>query len=129
MPGPMTVERADFISVPVTDMERSVRFYEETLGLEKTGSDAWPEFTLGNVSLYLIDPTMVGQSFTAPHTAHIALRVPDVAAARAELEARGVTFGGDIFDTGVCHMAFFEDPDGNALMLHRRYAPPEGTEA
>lgn len=126
MPGPMTVERADFISVPVTDMERSTRFYEETLGLQRVGSGAWPEFTLGNVSLYLVDPKMMGQSFTAPHSAHIALRVPDVAAAGAELESRGVEFGGDIFDTGVCHMAFFTDPDGNALMLHRRYAPPEG---
>lgn len=125
MSGPMTVERADFISVPVTDIARSTRFYEDTLGLPRVGSGAWPEFSLGNVSLYLVDPAMMGQTFTAPHTSHIALRVPDVAAARAELEARGVEFGGDIFDTGVCHMAFFEDPDGNALMLHRRYAPPE----
>ena len=131
MPGTtaLTVERADFVSVPVTDLERSTRFYEETLGLRKLGSGAWPEFALGNVSLYLIDPTNMGQSFQGPHTAHIALRVPDVAAARAELEARGVAFEGDIFDTGVCHMAFFRDPDGNALMLHRRYAPPEGESA
>ena len=121
----MTVERADFISVPVTDLDRSTRFYEDTLGLTKVGTGAWPEFTLGNVSLYLVDPTNMGQTFAGPHTAHIALLVPDVQAARAELEGRGVSFDGDIFDTGVCHMAFFRDPDGNALMLHRRYAPPE----
>ena len=121
----MTIERADFISVPVTDMERSTRFYTDTLGLTNIAKGAWPEFSLGNVSLYLVDPTNMGQSFTGPHTAHIALRVPDVQAARAELEGRGVGFDGDIFDTGVCHMAFFRDPDGNALMLHRRYAPPE----
>ena len=121
----MIVERTDFISVPVTDLERSTRFYEETLGLPKI-SDAgtWPEFQLGeNVSLYLIDPTNIGQTFTSPHTAHIALRVPDVAETRRELEERGVAFEGEILDTGVCHMAFFEDPDGNQLMLHRRYAP------
>ncbi len=118
------IERADFVSVPVRDLARSTRFYEETLGLEKLADGGWPEFSLGNVSLYLIDPTNVGQTFTAPHSSHIALRVPDVAAARAELESRGVTFEGDIFDTGVCHMAFFADPDGNALMLHHRYAPP-----
>ena len=87
------------------------------------GSGAWPEFALGNVSLYLVDPTQLGQAFTAPHTAHIALRVPDVQAAREVLESRGVIFERDNYDTGVCHMAFFRDPDGNALMLHHRYAP------
>ena len=123
----ITVERTDFVSVPVTDMARSKQFYGETLSLPLvSGGDAWPEYQLGeNVSLYLIDPTNIGQTFTAPHSSHIALRVPDVAAARAELESSGVVFDGEIFDTGVCHMAFFRDPDGNALMLHRRYAPHE----
>jgi catechol 2,3-dioxygenase-like lactoylglutathione lyase family enzyme len=120
----ITVERTDFVSVPVTDMARAKQFYGDTLGLPLvSGDDAWPEYQLGeNVSLYLIDPTNVGGEFTAPHSAQIALRVPDVAEARAALEGKGVTFGGDILDTGVCHMAFFSDPDGNALMLHRRYA-------
>ena len=119
------VERTDFVSVPVQDMARAKRFYGETLGLPLvSGEDAWPEYQLGeNVSLYLIDPANVGQTFTAPHSSQIALRVPDVAAARSELEAAGVEFQGEIMDTGVCHMAFFADPDGNALMLHRRYAP------
>jgi len=124
----MIVERVDFISVPVTDLERSTKFYEETLGLVKTpGSGAWPEFAIGNVCLYLIDPTNIGSVFSAPHTSAIALRVTNVETARATLRARGVVFDGDTFDTGVCHMAFFHDPDGNALMLHRRYAPyPDG---
>jgi len=123
----ITVERTDFVSVPITNMARSKQFYGETLGLPLvSGQDGWPEYQLGeNVSLYLIDPTNVGQSFTAPHASSIALRVPDVAQARSALEAKGVEFHGDIFDTGVCHMAFFSDPDGNALMLHRRYAPRE----
>jgi catechol 2,3-dioxygenase-like lactoylglutathione lyase family enzyme len=120
----LTVQRTDFISLPVTDLERSTAFYEQTLDLPRVpGSPGWPEFDLGNVSLYLMDPQQIGQSFTGPHTAYIALRVEDVADARATLEARGVVFDGDIFDTGVCHMAFFRDPDGNALMLHHRYAP------
>ena len=122
----MLVERTDFISVPVTDVERAARFYEETLGLPKLSGPegGFPEFQLGeNVSVYLLDMTKVGSSFTAPHSAHIALRVADVAAARAELEEKGVVFEGDIFDTSVCHMAFFKDPDGNQFMLHRRYAP------
>lgn len=122
---PVTVERADFVSVPVSDIARSTRFYGQTLGLRKSGGGAWPEFELGNVSLYLIDPTNIGRQFEARHSSEIALRVADVAAARAALEARGVQFEGDTMDTGVCHMAFFRDPDGNALMLHRRYAPHE----
>jgi catechol 2,3-dioxygenase-like lactoylglutathione lyase family enzyme len=122
----LIVERTDFITVPVTDVARSTKFYAETLGLPwiNEGSQQWPEFQLGdNVSLYLMDPTNIGQTFQGPHTAHIALRVPDVAETRKELEGRGVRFEGDILDTGVCHMAFFKDPDGNQLMLHRRYAP------
>ncbi len=119
------VERADFVSVPVTYLARSKAFYGETLGLPQvSGQEGWPEFQLGeNVSLYLIDPTNIGQEFGGPHTASIALRVADVEAARQTLEAKGVEFAGDTFDTGVCHMAFFADPDGNQLMLHRRYAP------
>lgn len=123
----ITVERTDFVSVPVTDLEQSTRFYGETLGLPRaSGDDGWPEFQLGeNVSLYLIDPTNIGGAFQGPHTASIALRVPDVEAARKALETKGVAFEGETFDTGVCHMAFFADPDGNQLMLHRRYVPHE----
>lgn len=118
----ITVERTDFVSVPVQDMARARRFYAEVLGIRSPDVDAaWPEFETGNVSLYLVDPTRMGMEFE-PHSAHIALRVPDVAAARAELEAAGVEFDGEIMDTGVCHMAFFHDTEGNALMLHRRYA-------
>jgi catechol 2,3-dioxygenase-like lactoylglutathione lyase family enzyme len=123
----LIVERTDFISVPVTDMERSKLFYGETLGLEPVGhveDQGFPEYQLGeNLSLYLLNMEAVGSSFTSPHTANIALRVADVPEARKELEAKGVEFEGDILDTTVCHMAFFRDPDGNALMLHRRYAP------
>jgi catechol 2,3-dioxygenase-like lactoylglutathione lyase family enzyme len=118
------VERADFVSVPVTDLERSAAWYRDTLGLEQTAEGGWPEFRLGeNAFLYLMDPTNIGQEFRGPHTAPIALRVPDVAEARRELEGRGIEFFGETFDTGVCHMAHFADPDGNMLMLHRRYAP------
>jgi catechol 2,3-dioxygenase-like lactoylglutathione lyase family enzyme len=121
----LIVERTDFISVPVRNMERSKRFYAETLGLPSPNLDenGWPEFETGNVSLYLVDPTNMGREFTGPHSAYIALRVPDVHETRSELEQKGVEFEGDVLDTGVCHMAFFRDPDGNALMLHRRYAP------
>jgi predicted enzyme related to lactoylglutathione lyase len=116
------VERTDFVSVPVQDMERAKRFYRDTLGMDSPSWDGWPEIETGNVSLYLVDPTRFGGEFS-PNCAHVALRVDDVAARRAELEERGVVFHGDTLDTGVCHMAFFSDSEGNALMLHRRYAP------
>ena len=120
----MNVERTDFVSVPVTDLERSTAWYRDTLGLEQVGSGQWPEFQLGeNVSVYLLDPTNIGQEFRGPHTSPIALRVADVDEARVELEGRGIEFFGETFDTGVCHMAHFADPDGNVWMLHRRYAP------
>jgi predicted enzyme related to lactoylglutathione lyase len=122
------VERTDFVSVPVTDLQRSTAFYRDTVGLEQSSTGQWPEFRLGeNAFLYLLDPTNIGQEFRGPHTSAIALRVADVAEARAELEAKGVTFLAETFDTGVCHMAQFTDPDGNVFMLHRRYAPPEGS--
>jgi len=120
----MNVEHVDFISVPVSDMDRSVAWYRDTLGLPQTGEGGFPEFKLGdNAFLYLIDPRSLGGEFTTPHGSPIALRVADVAETREELEARGIEFAGEIFDTGVCHMAPFDDPDGNRLMLHRHYAP------
>jgi catechol 2,3-dioxygenase-like lactoylglutathione lyase family enzyme len=119
----LIVERTDFVSVPVRDMERAKRFYRDTLGLQSPNwDDGWPEIETGNVSLYLVDPSRMGAADWEPHTGHIALRVPDVAAAKAELEGNGVEFAGE-HDTGVCNMAFFRDSEGNALMLHRRYAP------
>jgi catechol 2,3-dioxygenase-like lactoylglutathione lyase family enzyme len=123
------VEHVDFISVPVTDMERSKRFYADTLGLPfAADDDSFPEFKLGdNTYLYLIDPTKTESTFTAPHSSPVALRVADVHETQKELEAKGVefVFGETPFDTGVCHMAIFRDPDGNQFMLHRRYAPHE----
>jgi len=122
----LIVERTDFIAVPVTDMERSKRFYGETLGLPAVDERGFPEYQLGeNVSVYLLSMESIGSSFQGPHTAGFALRVSDVAGTRKELEARGVEFHGETLDTGVCHMAFFRDPDGNEMVLHRRYAPKD----
>jgi catechol 2,3-dioxygenase-like lactoylglutathione lyase family enzyme len=120
---PITVERVDFITVPTRDVERSRRFYLETLGLPlDRDTPVGFEVKAGQVTLGVWQPERMGLPF-APTPNEVALRVPDVAEARRELEAAGVAFRGDILDTGVCHMAFFHDPDGNALMLHHRYAP------
>ena len=107
-------------------MERSKRFYAETLGLPSPNADedGWPEFETGNVSLYLVDPTNMGRTFEgAAQRLHRAARRRRGRGPRASSRQTGVEFEGEILDTGVCHMAFFRDPDGNALMLHRRYAP------
>ena len=122
----MIVERTDFITIPVTDVERSKQFYGETLGLTEIEhpEQGFPEYQLGeNISVYLLNMESIGSSFTSPNTAGFTLRVPDVAEARKELESKGVVFDGDVLDTGVCHMAILRDPDGNAITLHRRYAP------
>ncbi len=121
----LEIEHVDFVSFLTQDIPRARTFYAETLGLEiETEGPSDLEFRCGQVTLDIFDPSSIGQPFS-PSPAGLALRVPDVAAARAELERKGVEFDGETVDTGVCHMAFFHDPDGNALMLHHRYKPRE----
>ena len=120
------VTGVDFVSVPTRDLERAVAFYGDTLGLRRTTyrpERNFAEFDTRTVTLSIVDPERMGIGSFERNANHVALQVDDVAAARATLEGRGVEFMGDILDTGVCHMAFFGDPDGNALMLHHRYAP------
>jgi catechol 2,3-dioxygenase-like lactoylglutathione lyase family enzyme len=117
----MEVERVDFVSVLTQDLPRAKQFYSEVLGLEiESEGESDLELRCGQVTLDVFDPSSIGQPF-APSPAGLALRVPDVAAARAELEAKGVEFDGDTIETSVCRQAWFRDPDGNSLMLHRRY--------
>jgi predicted enzyme related to lactoylglutathione lyase len=123
------VTGTDFICVPTQDLGAAQRFYGEVLGLpmSKTWGSENPvgaEYETGSLTVALVASERLGIEYRT-HTHPIAFRVDDVAAARAELEARGVTFHGDIVDSGVCHMAYFNDVDGNALMLHHRYAPPD----
>ena len=108
--------------MPSTDWERSRAFYVDTLGL-RPDEHAQAEFWAGEQCFGIWEPTTFGQEFAPQRNGHIAFHVDDVAAARAELEDKGVEFLGETFDTSVCHMAFFRDPDGNDLMLHHRYAP------
>jgi catechol 2,3-dioxygenase-like lactoylglutathione lyase family enzyme len=124
------VERTDFVGVNVTDRQEAGEFYGTTLGLERNplASDEWPEFGAGNVGLVLSTPEQKGGGeFTPEHS--IALRVPDVPASMERLQEKGVEFEfPEVYDSGVCHMGFFKDPDGNSLILHRRYAPyPDGS--
>jgi catechol 2,3-dioxygenase-like lactoylglutathione lyase family enzyme len=117
-----SITSLDFVGIPSRDAERSRAFYGETLGL-RADPKAEYEFWVGDTCLGIWEPERQGMPFAPQKNAHLALHVDDVAAARADLEAKGVEFFGDVLDTGVCHMAFFTDPDGNDLMLHHRYAP------
>jgi len=123
------VTGVDYVGIPSNDIETARAFYETVLGLE--ASSVWQrpgeeavgaEFETGTVTIALINCPGLGIPFS-PNPAPLALHVDDVAAARAELESRGVEFVMDTIDSGVCHMANFKDPDGNAIMLHQRYAP------
>lgn len=119
------VTGVDFVTVFVEDYPAAVKFYGETLGLEHSvdyGKIPAGEFETGSLTLQVMDAASIGREF-APSGHPIALHVDDVEAARARLEAAGVEFHGETIDSGVCHMALFSDPDGNALMFHNRYAP------
>jgi catechol 2,3-dioxygenase-like lactoylglutathione lyase family enzyme len=122
---PSPVTGVDFVTVFVDDYDAATEFYGTLLGLPRTaqyGQRNGCEFDTGNLTLQVMEAAAIGRTF-APSTHPIALHVDDVAAAREALEARGVRFLGETIDSGVCHMAIFEDPDGNTLMFHNRYAP------
>ena len=117
----------DFVTVPTEDYEKAAEFYGEVLGLpfgKRWGEMPAGEFETGNLTLALMQTDAFGIPF-APHSLPITLQVDDVAAARAELESRGVEFVADTIDSGVCHQAHFKDPDGNMLGIHHRYAPKD----
>jgi predicted enzyme related to lactoylglutathione lyase len=119
------VNRVDFAVVWVDDFDRAVEFYGATLGLPESaryGQMPGVEFETGNLTLAIMQAKAFGQEFK-PSSAPFALQVDDVDAARGELEAKGIEFITDTFDSGVCHQAVFKDPDGNQLILHHRYAP------
>jgi catechol 2,3-dioxygenase-like lactoylglutathione lyase family enzyme len=121
------VTGTDFVTVATRDYEAAAEFYGGVLGLpfsKRWGQMPAGEFETGNLTIAVMQSDAFGIEFR-PNGHPIALRVDDVEAARTELESRGVRFKGDILDSGVCHQAFFEDPDGNTLGLHHRYAPPE----
>jgi predicted enzyme related to lactoylglutathione lyase len=121
-----TVTGVDFVTVPTRDFEKASQFYGDVLGLTRSkrwGNMPAGEFETGSLTIAVMQSDAFGIEFQ-PHTHPIALHVDDVAAARAALEAKGVSFLADTMDSGVCHMAHFKDPDGNGLMFHHRYAPP-----
>jgi catechol 2,3-dioxygenase-like lactoylglutathione lyase family enzyme len=123
----MQVTRVDYIRVPVDDIEAAQRFYGDVLGLprnEHLDHQDWVEYEASNVTLAVMTPETHEYEFAALPPATIALGVPDVAAAKAELEAKGLDVG-DLWDSGVCRGAGVSDPAGNRILLHHRYEPYE----
>jgi len=120
----VNVTRADFVGIPTQDMERATSFYVDMVGLRRD-EHSTTEFWAGEQCFTLWKPEWAGREWSPARTGMIALHVDDVPAARAELERKGVEFEGETVDTGVCHFAFFSDPDGNRLALHNRYKPYE----
>ena len=121
----MRVTGVDFITVPTRDFEQADKFYGDVLGLARSkrwGEMPAGEFETGSLTIAVMQSDAFGIEFER-HSHPIALHVDDVEVARGELEAKGVEFVADTMDSGVCHMAHFRDPDGNALMFHHRYAP------
>jgi predicted enzyme related to lactoylglutathione lyase len=121
------VSGVDFAYVPTKDFEAAKRFYCDVLGLEQSktyGKMPGGEFETGNLTLQVLEPDAFGMEFQ-PSPNPIAFHVEDVEAARKQLEDQGISFKGETMDSGVCHMAPFEDADGNIFMLHHRYAPPD----
>jgi len=119
------VERVDYVRVPVTDMEQANRFYGEVLGLERNANspgDDWVEYEAGNVTLAVMTPHTHEYEFSPLPPATIALRVRDLEAARAELEAAGLD-PAEMWDSGACNGIGVSDPAGNRILLHHRYAP------
>ena len=124
MPTPaITVRGVDFLVTWVDDFDAALRFYGDVLGLARSqqyGTMPGVEFETGNLTIAVLEAKAFGREFT-PRTAPLALRVDDVHAARAALEALGVVFAAQ-FDSGTCHQALFTDPAGNVLDLHEKYA-------
>ena len=120
------ITRTDFVFLPITSFDEAEQFYGGVLGLEcskRYDNELGGEFETGSLTIQLVDMAKLGRE-VGPSTGAIALHVDDVATARSELESRGVEFQGETMDSGVCFQAYFADPDGNALILHHRYAPP-----
>ena len=120
------VTGVDYVRVPVTDIDEAKRFYGDVLGLPlgPTAHEDWVEYQAGHVTLAVMTPETHDYAFAALPPSTIALGVPDVAAAKEQLEAKGVEVG-DVWDSGVCNGAGIEDPAGNRILLHNRYVPHE----
>lgn len=120
----MKITEIAFSCYPVTDMARAREFYEGVLGLKpimaagEPGGMQWTEYDIANVTLCI----GAGQPDWKPSAdgCSVGLEVEEFDAAISELKSHGVNFHMEPFETPVCHMAFVQDPDGNAIRIHKR---------
>ena len=122
----MNITGTDFVFLPITSFEKAEEFYSGVLGLEcskRYDKGIGGEFETGTLTIQVVDMAKIGREFAPNKQGAIALHVDEVEEARSELESRGVEFHGETMDSGVCYQAFFDDQDGNLLILHHRYAP------
>ena len=125
--GTALLNGVDFITVSTKDYDKAAEFYGETLGLpfgKRWGDMPAGEFETGNLTIAVMQSDAFGLEFN-PNTHPIEFHVDDFEAAKTELESRGIEFEGETLDSGVCYQTFFQDPDGNALAIHHRYAPKD----
>ena len=116
----MKVLEAAFFAYPSADLARSRKFYEGILGLKVSQEPTtvpWIEYDLGNATLGL---GAYPDWKSSPDGAMIALEVDDFEKATAELRQAGVPFHMDVLETPICHFAIVRDPDGSAVMIHKR---------
>lgn len=109
--------------VPVTDMDRAVAFYRDTLGLEVAMQQSdWSEIDANGLKLGL--NAREGASKSADGGAVVTFQ-PDssIDDEVQELRGKGVEFSGGISDHEWGRIAPFKDSEGNDLQL---YAPPAG---
>ena len=116
----MKVLESSFFGYPVTDMARAREFYEGVLGLKPTAEPTtvpWIEYELGNATLGL--GAYPGWN-VSKDGAMVALEVDDFNQSVSELREKGVPFHFEPTETPVCHFTIIRDPDGNAVMIHKR---------
>lgn len=121
------IHELNHVAIHVRDIDASMRFYGETLGLPllaRPGFNfpgAW--YALGSQELHLIEEKTLPESERLHH--HFALLVDDTYEARKELEAKGVTafLSHGLRPDGAVQLFFF-DPDGYRIEMYTTVSAP-----
>jgi predicted enzyme related to lactoylglutathione lyase len=118
----MKVKGIDFVFFRVSDLKRSVHFYEKVIGLKKTNEykGMWTEFDAGNVTIAVGTCSEEKKPALGKNSVSVALAVDNVEKAVETLKKKGALVVQPVKERGVCFVAMIKDPDGNELILHKR---------